>query len=313
MPDLAPVTILMAVYDGGAHLAQQLDSFAMQDHREWRLIISDDGSDDDSRVICAGFRDRMGADRVQLIDGPRAGPTRNFLHLVDQAPDGVPLAFSDQDDVWLPHKMTRAMTQLADAEGPTLYCARTLICDQALQNRQPSRLFKRPHGFRNALVQACTPGNSSVFNLAAAALLKRGVQAAMRHDLPAHDWWAYQLVSGAGGTVIFDAEPVLLYRQHDNNVMGRNDTPRGMLRRMGMLMQGEYGDWLTANTAALTEGAPLLSPENRDILARFRRMLDLPGPAALRELRRLGLYRQTAGGNAALMAAAAMGRLRQRG
>ena len=38
----------------------------------------------------------------------------------------------------------------------------------------------------------------------------------------AHDWWAYQLVSGAGGTVIYDPEPLVAYRQHSGNLIGGN-------------------------------------------------------------------------------------------
>lgn len=313
MSDLSPVTILLAAYNGGQHLAEQLDSIAAQTRGDWRLIISDDGSTDDSRAICARFRDRHGSDRVRLIDGPRAGATRNFLHLVQAAPAGAALAFSDQDDVWLPEKIARAAAHLSGQAGPTLYCARTLICDANLQNRTPSLRFARPHGFRNALVQACTPGNTSVFNPSAAALLKQAADAAIRHGVEAHDWWAYQVVSGAGGEVIFDAEPALLYRQHAANVMGRNDTASGRLRRLTLLMQGDYGGWLAANADALDAVGDLLSPANRDLLAGFTRMLSLPGPLALRQIGRLGLYRQTGNGDVALRLAAATGRLRRRG
>lgn len=311
MPDHPPVTILLASFNGGKHLAAQLDSIAAQDLTDWRLIISDDGSVDDSRVICSAFRDRMGSDRVRLIDGPGRGATQNFLHLIGAAPAGAAIAFSDQDDVWLPHKMSRAMSHLSGQVSPTLYCARTLICDAALENRKPSRLFARPHGWRNALVQACTPGNTSVLNPQAATLLKQGLTEALARDLPAHDWWSYQLVTGAGGTILFDAEPGLLYRQHDHNVMGRNDTPRGRLRRMTMLMQGEYGGWLATHADALAALSHLLTSENRAILQRFAAMLQDSGPAALRKLHRLGLYRQTRDGDLALKAAALTGRLRR--
>lgn len=312
MTDFPPITILLAVYNGGPHLSQQLDSIAAQDRGDWRLLVSDDGSSDGSQAICAAFRARHGAERVRLIDGPGAGATRNFLHLIAAAPDGAALAFSDQDDVWLPQKMTRAVAHLTGRSGPVHYCARTLICDENLRGRTPSRRFTRPHGFRNALVQACTPGNSSVFNPAAAALLKRSVGAAQGRGIEAHDWWAYQVVSGAGGEVVFDPEPALLYRQHTANVMGRNDTASGRLRRMTLLIGGDYGAWLAANADALGEIEDLLTPANRALLAGFARMLRLSGPAALRQVRRLGLYRQTNGGDAALAMAAAAGLLRRR-
>ena len=48
----------------------------------------------------------------------------------------------------------------------------------------------------------------------------------------AHDWWAYQLVSGAGGTVIYDPEPFVAYRQHAGNLIGGNQ---------GLARQGARG------------------------------------------------------------------------
>lgn len=313
MSDLPPITILLAVYNGARYLQAQLESIAKQQFDNWRLIISDDGSQDDSHAICQAFQAKIGPARVNMIKGPAAGPTRNFLHLIAAAPDGHPLAFCDQDDIWLPHKLDRAAVALVEQNGPLLYCSRTFLCDENLQNRRESVLFQRPHTFRNALVQACTPGNTSMVNTAGSALLKRSVAAAVRHRVPSHDWWTYQLIAGSGGKVIFDAEPTLLYRQHGNNVMGRNDTVIQKYRRLAMLFQGEYGGWLISNQAALNEVSDLLTPENRQLLGRFEQMLRAPGPIALRTMRQTNLYRQSRSGDLALRAAAFLGRLRQPG
>jgi hypothetical protein len=307
-----PVTILLASYRGAGLIGAQLDSIAAQTHRNWRLIVSDDGSDDQTRGIVAAFSASLPTGQVQLIDGPRRGATQNFLHLLSAAPDGT-IAFCDQDDVWFPDKLARAMAALSRHDGPAHYAARTVITDAALTPVAESRHFRRPLGFRNALVQAIMAGNTSVFNAPAAAILRRCAPAAQARDIESHDWWAYQITSGSGAVLIHDARPALFYRQHPRSVMGRNDTVAAMSQRIARLLAGDYGGWLVANHAALDAVRPELLPENRRILDQFGAALRQPGPLAAARMACMGLYRQTRAGTAALFAAALLGRLRQCG
>lgn len=305
------IVILMAVYQGARFLQAQLDSIALQTYRHWSLIASDDGSTDGSREILAGFSANYPG-RVTLIEGPKGGATQNFLHLLQQAPEGHYISFCDQDDWWLPDKLSRAVAMLQSVQGPGHYAARTLICDEDLHPLTGSRYFARPFGFRNALIQACMAGNTSIFNEPAARILRAGAGAAAEAGVTAHDWWAYQLMSGSAAQIIRDDSPALLYRQHEQSEMGRNDTARALIRRLGLLADGNFGCWLSANHQALT-AAPSLTDENRRILQEFGAALHLPGPRAARVFRRLGLYRHTVPGTAAFYAAAAAGRLRQSG
>jgi Glycosyltransferases involved in cell wall biogenesis len=310
-PD-TPVTILLASYRGARFIGAQLASIAAQTHQGWRLIVSDDGSDDGTRGIVAEFAASHTRGQVQVIDGPGRGATQNFLHLLSIAPDG-PVAFSDQDDVWFPDKLTRALAALSVHDGPAHYAARTVITDDDLNPVAQSRHFRRPLGFRNALVQSIMAGNTSVFNGPAAAILRRCVGAAQDQDTKAHDWWTYQLMAGAGAVLIHDPMPALYYRQHSQSVMGRNDTVAALSQRVAMLLAGDYGGWLGANHAALHAVRSELLPENRLILDRFGALLRRPAPAAAVEMARLGLYRQTQAGTAVLFVAALLGRLRQCG
>lgn len=307
-----PVTILLASYRGAAFIEAQLDSIAAQTHRNWRLIVSDDGSDDGTQGIVGNFASSRPDGQVRMIDGPRRGATQNFLHLLSAAPDGA-IAFCDQDDVWFPDKLVRAMAALSCHDGPAHYAARTVITDAALNPVAESRHFRRPLSFRNALVQAIMAGNTSVFNPKAAAILRRCAPAAQAQDIEAHDWWAYQVTSGAGAALIHDVRPALFYRQHPRSVMGRNDTVAAMSQRITRLLAGDYGGWLAANHAALDTVRSELLPENRLVLDRFGAALCQPGPLAAARMARIGLYRQTRAGTAALFTAALLGRLRQCG
>lgn len=305
-----PVTVLMATCRGATVIGAQLASIAAQTHGDWHLIVSDDGSTDGTRAVVADFMAARPPGQVRLVEGPGRGSARNFLHLLGLAPPGM-VAFCDQDDVWFPDKLARAVAALAPCSGPAHYAARTIITDPDLNRVAESRHFRRPLGFRNALVQAVMAGNTTVLNAEAVAVLQDGAAMIGDATIQAHDWWAYQITAGIGATLIHDPRPVLLYRQHAGNLLGRNDTLPAMAQRFGKLFSGEYRRWLGGNLAALAPFRDRLLPGNRAILDGFSEALALPGPEAALRLRRLGLYRQTRPGTAALLAAAAMGRLRQ--
>lgn len=304
------VTVLMATSQGAAVVGAQLASIAAQTHRDWQLIVSDDGSTDGTRAVVARFMAGRPPGQVRLVEGPGRGSARNFLYLLGLAPQGV-VAFCDQDDVWFPDKLARAVAALADCTGPAHYAARTVIADAQLNRIGGSRRFRRPLGFRNALVQAVMAGNTAAFNAEAVAVLQDCAAAIGEAAIQAHDWWAYQITAGIGATLIHDPDPVLLYRQHAGNLLGRNDTLPAMGHRLARLFSGEYGRWLDGNLAALRPVRDRLLPENRLLLDRFAEARRQPGPRAALAMRHLGLYRQTRAGTAALLAAAAIGRLRQ--
>ena len=303
------VRILLALYQGAGTLKAQLDSFAGQSHHNWSLLVSDDGSHDGGRGLVQEFADRK-PDRVQLVSGPGSGFAANFLSLLCRAGPHVPFAaLSDQDDVWLPGKLARALSFLADVSPgrPAVYAGRTVICDHSLTPQRASPLWTRPPGFRNALVQSIAGGNTMVLNRAALDL----VQETARHatGIIAHDWWIYQIVTGAGGDIIYDLEPQVLYRQHGGNQIGANDTILASLRRLVHVLAGRFTAWNTANIAALERANHWLTPEAREILAIFKEMRGEPLAGRLAALRRSEIYRQTRRGNAALLAAAILNKL----
>lgn len=314
MTDSMRIAILLASFQGERFIGAQLDSLARQDHRNWRLILSDDGSTDGTLEIVRRFAAAHPSREIEIRQGPRRGATRNFLSMIELVEPGEALAFCDQDDLWLPDRLSRGVAALAVdgaavAEG-TLHVTRTTICDEALRALRPAPLYTRPPGFANALVQACTPANTMLVDPAGVARLRAARHGAIAADVISHDWWAYQMISGAGGRVIRDPARTVLYRQHRGNVMGRNDTPRAILARLGRLGAGDYGTWLRQNVAALQAARDLLTPGHAAMLDQFATAIDSPGPQAAARLARLGVYRQTRAGTAALLLAAAAGRLR---
>lgn len=295
----------MAVYNGAAHLPEQLASLADQSHGDWQLWASVDAGADGSHDILRTFADTHPA---HVLVGPKQGAAANFLSLCRAAPAGQVWAFADQDDIWLPDKITRALTLIGDSDTPTLYCARSRIVDEQGKGARLSPLQSKPPHFANALVQNIAGGNTFVLNPAATRLLADA--AARVGKVVVHDWWIYQMITGAGGRVIYDDAAHLLYRQHAGNIIGANDSWRARAARIALIWDGTWRDWIDTNIAALCATRDLLSTPNQSLLDAFAHARTLRNPInRLRALKRVGIYRQSRGAGVAMWVAAALGRL----
>ena len=304
------VVVLLALYNGATMLGEQLDSLACQQHSDWSLIISDDGSRDAWRKVVADFAARNLTNRISVMNGPRRGFARNFLSLLQAAGPIVPFAaFCDQDDVWREEKLTTALRALSRVPTgvPAIYCGRTEITNQALQPLGRSPLFRKPPSFRNALVQSIAGGNTMVMNRAALDILQDTARYAK--GIVSHDWWAYQMISGAGGVVIYDPAPQVLYRQHSRNRIGANGGWVASLKRSKLVFRGRYRQWNKVNLDALEQAEHWLTQDARTCLDQFRRARNASLPVRLRALRASGVTRQTRKGTLALWFAALIHRL----
>lgn len=305
------VGILMAVYNGAETLNAQLESLSVQSHADWQLLVSDDGSSDDSRAILARFAQTHD---VTVLEGPQQGAAQNFMFLLHQAAAHLPqdswLAFCDQDDVWLPERVALgvAALQAADAtDQPALFCSRTWVVDHDLSNRRISSPRPRPPGFLNALSQNIAAGNTILLNAAGARLLMQASREA--GQVVMHDWWAYQLICGAGGRVVHDDTPLLLYRQHEGNEVGANTGWRAKAQRLRRMLRGEFRTWNAINIAALQASRHRLSARAQGQLDRFAALRKSTAPKRVLAVWRLGLYRQSIASTVALWVAACLGKL----
>lgn len=302
------VAILMATYNGSAFLPAQLRSILAQSHEDWSLWVSDDGSADETRAIVAEFKAAHPDRQIILRDGPRRGSTLNFMTLLcDPAIPADHVALSDQDDVWLPDHLSRALHRIDVFKGTAaLYGARTIIAGPEMDRRGMSPLFRKPPDFRNALVQSIAGGNTMLLNDLARDIV---VRAGPPKNAVCHDWWLYQILSGAGAEIIYDPEPTVLYRQHGANQIGSNLSSAARLARIAGLLGGRYRDWNSRNITALEEVSEMLTPHNRAILSGFSALRRQRGPSAIATLRQLGLFRQTFLGDISLATAAFLGLL----
>lgn len=296
------VAILLGCYNGAAHLDEQLASLAAQTHANWVLLVSDDGSRDASAAIVEAFAARVGPERVRLRRGPGRGFLPNFLAMAcDPGFDADYFAFCDQDDIWEPEKLARALQSIEHAgDRPALYCSRTRLTDEAGLDIGFSPLFRRPPCFRNALVQSLAGGNTMLFNRAARQLLETvGADVVV----PSHDWWLYLLVTGADGLVIYDDWASVRYRQHAANLVGGNVGLKARLNRLGRLLEGRFGIWNSQHCAALAPHLELLTPHNRELFLLFCAARTDGVVGRLTRILRARLFRQTPIGNLGLYVA----------
>jgi glycosyltransferase involved in cell wall biosynthesis len=303
------IAILMATYNGARFLSEQLETIRAQVHSNWSLWASDDGSRDTTLTTLKAFQGTCDTHRVSIVNGPRQGFVRNFLSLAcNTAIEADYFAFCDQDDIWLPDKLGRAVTLLDDnpADKPAVYTGRTEIMTEDGVVTGLSPLFARKPDFRNALVQSIGGGNTIVFNRAARDLL---LMAGADLDVPSHDWWCYLAVSACGGHVIYDPQPCLRYRQHGANIIGENISLAARAARVGILLNGRFSRWIGTNLDALRRLQPAMPPPNVKIVAEFEALRrERSSLTRVAGIRRLGLYRQTWLGTISLYIAALLGK-----
>ena len=309
MASLPKVAILMCTFQGQRFLHDQLASFEAQSLKAWTLLVSDDGSSDNTLDILENQQRKWGRGKLVIRSGPRQGFSANFLSLTCQAEIKADFyAYADQDDVWEADKLDRAVNWLKTIpeDVPALYCSRTKLIDENNRTLGFSPLFKRPPNFANALMQNIGGGNTMVFNQATKNLLCR---TSKDIQVVSHDWWTYILITGAGGIVFYDKEPTVLYRQHRNNLIGMNTTWLARLKRIRLMWLGCFRDWNNSNVQALQDLEFMLTSENLITLGRFVKARKSSLIPRLIYLKSSGIYRQTLLGNLGLLVAAILGKL----
>jgi glycosyltransferase involved in cell wall biosynthesis len=301
------VAIWLATRNGAAFLDDQLGSLAAQTHPSIDIRASDDGSTDGTMAILSDWRGRWNKGGFTISQGPRDGFAENFRALIcDEATQGDFFACCDQDDLWEADKLETALAWMRTQDGsaPLLFCSRTQTVTESGTAIGMSPLFARKPSFRNALVQSLAGGNTMVLNRAARDLL---AQASRRVRFVSHDWWAYQLVTGAGGVVHYCPEPLVRYRQHAENLVGANTSWPARLARLRLLAGGQFAQWNEVNLAALDKNRALLTPDAIEAMELFARARKGNPVTALASLRKSGVHRQTLKGTLALWASVAFG------
>ena len=296
------VAVILGYYNGEIHISEQLKSIFEQSHQALHVFVSDDQS------LTPFSIDGLNLDieyLAKLSIGYRpdnVGFANNFLNALARIDDSFEyFAFSDQDDIWYENKLEKAIKALSafSSDIPALYCARTEIVDATCEKTLGySHIFSKPPSFANALIQSIGGGNTMVFNKAAKDII---VASKVKATVISHDWWCYQIVTGAGGHVVYDTEPCLKYRQHNSNLIGQNTRWRDRLLRIRVMLQGHFRTWNNTNLKALADHKHLLTNANLRVLNEVMEARQSNLFKRLILFKRSGIYRQTLLGNLGLL------------
>jgi len=256
------VVVLMSTFNGERYVAEQLRSILDQLPERGRIFVRDDGSRDGTVAAIKA----LGDSRISLVSGPNIGFGKSFLTLLAAAPsDAEMVMFADQDDVWLPGKIDRAWQHLSRLPSTAaLYGSAQMLADADLRPLHATPPWPFGPSFANALTENIITGCTAALNRPAVDLLQR---AGVPDGVHFHDWWLYLVVS-AFGTVVFDPEPTLLYRQHGSNQIGHGAGWLG--RHLGVVRFIWRRDWvgilLGQVNALLHNYRDDLPPDTRDLV-----------------------------------------------
>jgi glycosyltransferase involved in cell wall biosynthesis len=197
------LTVVMATCEGERFVDQQLDSIVRQLGPADEVVVSDDASTDATVDIIRA----MGDSRVRVLINPaRVGYLRNFGRALAEA-RGTHIFFSDQDDVWLPEKVS---TLTAALERSACVASDAVVVDEQLQVLSPSYFALRRAQSFSALGILLRPPIVGATMACEAGYLRKLL------PFPAgvpHDFWITfnAALDGALETV---RQPLILYRRH---------------------------------------------------------------------------------------------------
>lgn len=207
------ISVCIATHNGGSYIVSQLYSILSQISFQDEIIISDDGSTDDTIKKISSIKDT----RIKVFQNPpyparfvNDYATHNFEKALSYA-RGEYIFLADQDDVWLPEKIRLTLAAL---EHQDLVISDCILTDEHLNLLHSSYFNIRPftksiwkNVWKSSFLGCCMAFRRSVL-LSALPFPRYGV---------AHDLWL-------GLTALRDFHvgvinsPTIYYRRHANTV-----------------------------------------------------------------------------------------------
>ena len=222
------VLILMATYNGGEYLQEQLNSIYAQVGVDVSILVRDDGSVDDTHEI---LEKNVSSHKLEWYSGKHVNVQKGFFELMKKASlkkEFDYYAFADQDDVWDPDKLLIAINALEKniKNVPSLYYCGQRLVDHNLKFIADHCLNEK-RTLLTRFVLSDFAGCTGVFNQ---RLLLEVVKYEPEYMLM-HDTWILKVCLALGGNVFVDPEPHMSYRQHGNNTLGLGKSFKSNLKQ----------------------------------------------------------------------------------
>ena len=214
------VEILMATYNGGNYLEEQIDSIIGQSYKDWNLLIRDDNSTDKTKSIINNYVNKD--KRIKLINDEKGnlGFVKNFEELMKYSKEDY-VMFSDQDDVWAEKKIETMLLRMLSLEEncldiPILVHCNSYVCDSNLNIKKNFFIKKiaRQNDFKNMFFNFMVQGSGVMINKKL-----REISLPFLKETYLHDRYLHILVELLGLRDFIDIS-LNYYRQHEHNQIG---------------------------------------------------------------------------------------------
>lgn len=223
------IDILLATYNGEKYLAEQIESILKQTHTNFRLIISDDCSKDDTKEIIREYAQKD--NRIKYYFQERnLGYVKNFEFLLSTVQSEI-YALSDQDDVWAPEKIEKYLEKMKVEEADLIFGDLEIV-DENLKTVNKSfndymnltRKIEKCSGYEMLYLYNCVTGCTI---LSKKELLDKTLPIPNTSKHICHDYWI-ALMASIYGKIAYVKEPYIKYRQHEENQVGTKKTAKNM-------------------------------------------------------------------------------------
>ncbi len=217
-------SVAICTYQGERYVEELLASLAAQSRPPDEVVVCDDGSTDATVAVVERFARGASFPVLLHVNREQLGPTKNF-EAASARCRGEAIFLADQDDVWLPHKLSKLMAALSAAPRAGLVFCDAEIVDEHLFPR--GRTLWQVLGFGPAEQRRFVTGG------VVAQTLKQPVTAGMTLGFRArfrdlllpfppdcvHDIWI-PLVLGAVADAALVPECLVKWRQHEAQLTG---------------------------------------------------------------------------------------------
>lgn len=233
------VAVLLATYNGMPYLEEQIASIFAQINVDITLFASDDGSTDESLAFLYGIKGK----KICILPSKIAGSgANNFYRLICDAEIDLfdYVALSDQDDVWAPRKLDRAITQIEKYKCGG-YSSDLIAFDENDRKAWYLNKSDKPKKL-DYLFQGASAGCTYVLTREAALLVREKIHPTL-NSLPlnnSHDWLIYAICRSHGLGWHLDKQAHIYYRQHSQNAYGALPGYRGLIARFRLAGSGWY-------------------------------------------------------------------------
>lgn len=213
------VQIFLSTYNGEKYLREQLNSLLVQENVKIHILVRDDGSTDNTINI---LKEYHANNKLDYYFGNNLGYAKSFLHLLSNNVNADYYAFCDQDDIWLPNKLIKAINQINTETIPCLYASSLQRVDENLNylNLQSFKNLQLNLGaeFTRHRLAGCT----FVFNKKLYDIIKNAYY--IKNLNTSHDKLITILCLACRGKVLFDKNSYILFRRYGTNtsIDGKN-------------------------------------------------------------------------------------------